>query len=87
MIFREFVDDNEKAEYFKNNYFRHDLPSMDNHMICLECHKKFIVKDFKVVVYHPLQLGQADYVEIIVCPNAPECGGIFLDWMGIESLN
>lgn len=41
---------------------------------CLHCGKDFIVADYKVRV--------EDGVELIACPNAPDCDGTMIDWVG-----
>ena len=85
MYFKEFVSDEEKEFYLKFHYLRNPLPDMLDIMICLYCNKKFTVKDFKVLVTKCDCCNE--YLEIIVCPYAPDCEGDFTNWAGKEILN
>lgn len=85
MNFKEFSSASEKFFYLKVHYFKDPVPKMTDNMICLCCQKSFRVQDFKVEVTTCDCCGE--YMELIRCPNAPDCEGDLTDWMGIEMLN
>ncbi len=63
-----------KAQYLKENFPFDPVPKLNETRQCLHCDKVFTVKDFKVFRYKKM--------EFICCPNAPECNGSVIDWVG-----
>lgn len=70
----QFKEIHNKEHYLKRNYPFADVPKLDDVRYCLHCQKEIVVGDYKVEV--------SDGEEYIVCPNAPECDGTIIDWMG-----
>lgn len=67
----KFKEIKNKESYLKKNGL-FDVKLTDKRC-CLHCGKDFIVGDYKVMI--------EDGVELIVCPNAPDCDGNMLDWV------
>ena len=76
MIFREIKN---KESYLKKNYPFEDVPDLNDIKECIHCGKKIRVGDYKVQIE---KTGDKE-VELIVCPNAPECQGSVVDWFDI----
>lgn len=85
MKYKHFDNDDEKGFYLRHHCIRLNIPNMEDEMICLQCNSLFKVKDFKVVITTCDCCNE--YMEYIVCPNAPDCEGDMLDWVGKEILN
>ncbi|MFA5669845.1 MAG: hypothetical protein WC967_11415 [Balneolaceae bacterium] len=68
---------NDKKKYLNDNYPFVDTPKLTDKKICIHCNEIITVGDFKVYKLR-------DGVELIYCPNAPECNGTLIDWLDID---
>lgn len=85
MVFKDFVTEKEKEFYLRSHHYLEPVPEMDDEVVCMVCKGIYEVREFKVLITTCDCCG--DYVEFIVCKNAPNCDGLFLDWKGREILN
>lgn len=69
----KFIEIADKELYLRKNYPFVIVPKLTDKKHCIHCNQKIKVGNFKVQISNNL--------EIIVCPNAPECDGTVIDWL------
>lgn len=68
-----------KQKYLDENYPFADKPKLTDKKCCIHCDNIITVGDFKVFKLE-------DDVELIYCPNAPDCNGTVIDWFDADDL-
>ncbi len=68
-----------KQKYLDDNYPFGYPPELTDKLRCLHCGNLFTVGDYKVF--------KNGWEEYIYCPNAPDCDGTVIDWVGIDDYN
>ena len=66
-----------KQQYLEKNYLFEDIPKLTDKKRCIHCDTVFTVGDYKV-------FKDRSGDEFICCPNAPDCDGTVIDWVGME---
>lgn len=68
---------NDKQKYLNDNYPFADIPELADKKLCIHCDRVITIGDYKV-------FRNAEDVELIFCPNAPECNGTVIDWVDLD---
>lgn len=66
-----------KKKYLDDNYPFVGTPKLTDKKRCIHCNEIITVGDFKVYKIN-------NEVELIYCPNAPECNGTLIDWIDLD---
>ena len=71
-----------KKEYLTNcSPFKAD--NLADKKICMHCRKEIVVGDYKIRI----EKKGSSVVDLIACPNAPECDGFIIDWFDSTKKN